>query len=152
MRKFIAPCALSLSLIVAGCAQDSPTGAELATVVAGGPSFGHESNNFAALSGTQGGVAIEGQAVINYAKGAPEEWRSTVNLTGDLAAGTYTFYVNGPGGKTAVCSFTVGATGGRQGCSADTDLRGFGRATVEDASFNVVASGTFDRRGGTRVG
>lgn len=152
MRNFFAPCALSLCLIVAGCGQDSPTGAESATFVAGGPSFAHESNNSAALSGTQGGETIEGQAIINYAKGAPKEWRSTVNLRGDLDAGTYTFFVNGPGGKTAVCSFTVGESGGRQGCSADTDLEGFGTATVEDSGGNVVASGSFSRRGGMRVG
>lgn len=145
--------AILSALLGAACSQDLPTAsADLLT-----PSFAHLSNNSAELSGMQDGTRITGKAIINYAKGAPQEWRSTVNLNGDLDAGTYTFYVSLNGtNQTAVCTFTVDGNGGRQGCSGDTDLGGFNMATVRegniDANGDIVASGTFERRGGQRVG
>ena len=144
---------LLASGVLAGCGQDVPTASEDLAA----PAFAHESNNRADLSGTQDGTAIAGMAIVNYAKGAPREWRSTVNLKGELDPGTYTFYVSLNGtNQTAVCTFTVDENGGRQGCSADTDLPGFNMATVREgnmvAAGDVVASGTFDRRGGQRGG
>ncbi len=134
------------TLATAACAESTPT-----ELPHGGPSFAHESNNRAELSGMQNGNTIRGQAIINYVAGT-DGWRSTVNLRGKLAAGTYTFFAISPDGLTAmpVCSFTLNGRGGRQGCSADTDLGGFATAEVRDAAGNVVASGLFDRRGGAR--
>ncbi|MEO5589407.1 MAG: hypothetical protein ABIS03_07455 [Gemmatimonadaceae bacterium] len=111
----------------------------------------HESNNRATLSGMQAGNQITGTAIINYVAGQ-DGWRSTVNLDGILAPGTYTFYAVAPNGTTLrfVCSFTIAVEGDRQGCSADTDLLGFATAQVRDAGGNIVAGGTFERRGGTR--
>ncbi len=111
----------------------------------------HNSNNQASLSGSQNGNAISGNAIINYVAGR-EGWQSTVNLQGTLAADTYTFYAVAPNGVTLrfVCSFTLDGQGGRQGCSADTDLLGFATAQVRDSEGNIVASGMFDRRGGNR--
>lgn len=106
----------------------------------------HESNNRAELTGVGTGVAI-----VNYAKGAPAEWRSSVNVRG-LPDGTHTFRVAGgpmPAPQT-LCTFTVGD--GRSGCSSDADLRGFTTAQIVDSSGTVVASGVFARRGGQRVG
>ncbi len=109
----------------------------------------HESNNRAQLTGMQDGNTITGTAIINYVAGT-EGWQSSVNLQGELAPGTYTFFAIGPGGVQPVCSFTVVTSDDRQGCSADTDLGGFGRAEVRDSAGNVVASGMFERRGGKR--
>lgn len=106
----------------------------------------HESNNKATLSGM-----VTGTAIVNYLAGT-EGWRSSVNVRGDLANGTYGYYVaGGPSGDAGVlvCTFTVDG-GGRQGCSADTDLPGFTRAEIRDSDGNVIASGTFARRGGNR--
>lgn len=138
-----------LSLIAATALTTACTDAPTAAV--NGPSLAHESNNRATLSGMQDGRAILGTAIINYVSGT-EGWRSTVNLSGDLAAGTYTFFAISPNGMIAmpVCSFTISETGGRQGCTADTDLGGFLRAEVRESDGTVVASGTFQRRGGNR--
>jgi hypothetical protein len=107
----------------------------------------------------QDGRVITGSAIINYAKGAPEgrQWRSTVNLKGELSPGTYTVFVNLTSATgmvsnmTVLCTFVVRENGGRQGCSADTDLSGFNTILVRDGSGNVVARGTFTRRGGNRL-
>lgn len=149
MRYISAPALLAAALLTAACA-DAPTAAPTAEFQHGGPNFAHESNNQATLSGTQDGNAITGNAIINYVAGR-EGWQSTVNLQGDLAAGTYTFFATGgPGVLQAICSFTVDGSGGRQGCSANTDLIGFTGAEVREADGTVVASGTFARRGGNR--
>lgn len=71
-----------------------------------------ESNNRAELTGVGKGVAI-----VNYAKGAPAEWRSSVNVRG-LPDGSFTFRVAGgpmPAPQT-LCTFTVGD--GRSGSRA----------------------------------
>ncbi len=148
MRARTASALLVSALFAVGCA-DAPTG----SLQPDAPSFAHESNNRATLTGMQGGSAITGIAIINYVAGR-EAWRSTVGLRGNLAAGTYTLFAISPNGATsfAVCSFTVDGMGSRQGCSADTDVGGFLRAEVRDASGNVVASGRFMRRGGNREG
>lgn len=140
----------SISALLATAALSAAcTDAPMAAV--DGPSLAHESNNRATLSGTQDGRTITGSAIINYVSGR-EGWQSTVNLQGDLAAGTYTFFAISPNGMTefAVCSFTVAANGGRQGCSADTDVGGFLTAEVRESDGTVVARGTFQRRGGNR--
>jgi hypothetical protein len=142
----IASFAMMATLLGAACSQDLPTAAP------DQPLFAHESNNSADLSGMQGGTMITGKAIINYAKGAPKEWRSTVNVR-NLQPGIYTFAVNramGTGFQT-ICTFTVSIKGGRQGCSADTDLDGFTEAFILDSAGNIVARGIFDRRGVNRV-
>lgn len=114
--------------------------------------FAHESNNQSVLSGTQDGNAISGNAIINYVKGV-EGWQSTVSLSGNLAPDTYTFYAVAPmgGALRTICSFTVtDQNGGRKGCSANTDVAGFATAQIQDSNGNIVASGTFERRGGNR--
>lgn len=114
----------------------------------------HESNNRAELTGMQDGTALSGTAIVNYAKGSPTEWQSTVNVKGDLDNGTYSFFVaGGPSGAagTLVCTFTVDGSG-RQGCSADTPLEvGFARAEIREEDGTVIATGVFARRGGNRV-
>ncbi|CAN5647103.1 hypothetical protein BH23GEM5_BH23GEM5_13550 [soil metagenome] len=149
----IASFAMMATLLGAACSQDLPTAAP------DQPLFAHESNNSADLSGMQGSTTITGKAIINYAKGAPKEWRSSVNVQGNLQPGTYTFAVNlviptqggvQPGQFQRICTFTVSGKGGRQGCSADTDLGGFSMVFILDSADNIVASGTFDRRGGMR--
>lgn len=106
----------------------------------------------------QNGDRITGQAIVNYAKGAPEdrEWPATVNLRGDLDAAIYTFYVSLDGAdQTAICTFTVRENGGRQGCTGNVPLPGFNTATVRegdmDSNGEIVATGTFTRRGGQRT-
>lgn len=150
MRFRTTPALLTAVILVAACA-DAPTATfQSDALQPGGPSFAHESNNQAGLSGTQNGNAITGNAIINYVAGR-DGWQSTVTLQGDLAPGTYTlFAIGGPGGVQPVCSFTVDGSGGRQGCSADTDLGGFRFAEVRYQDGTVVARGTFERRGGQR--
>lgn len=147
MRILSIPALLVTVALASGCA-DTPS-APTSTLQPGAPTFAHESNNKAGLSGTQNGNLITGNAIINYVAGT-EGWQSSVNLQGDLASGTYTFFAIGPGGVQPVCSFSVDGSGGRQGCSADTDLLGFMRAEVRYEDGTVVASGTFERRGGNR--
>lgn len=149
MRYITAPALLAAAFLAAACA-DAPTAAlQSGGLQPGGPNFAHTANNQANLSGMQNGNGITGNAITNYVAGR-DGWQSTVNLQGDLAAGTYTFFAIGPGGVQPVCSFTVGGRGGRQGCSADTDLGGFARAEVQYQDGTVVASGIFERRGGNR--
>ncbi len=136
------------ALATAACSETSTS---LSTELDQTARFAHESNNQATLSGMQGNNAITGNAIINYIAGT-EGWRSSVNLSGALTNGTYTLFAVAPDGVTVmeVCSFTVSGPGGRQGCSADTDLAGFATAQVRDSEGSIVASGTFARRGGNR--
>ena len=110
----------------------------------------HESNNRAELtSALDSGVT--GKSIVNYAKGAPNEWKSVARVSGLTPATAYTFTVNGPAGIQEVCSFTTN-TRGAGGCTdGEKDLGGFGTAQIRDADGAVVASGSFDRRGGNRV-
>lgn len=121
-----------------------------AAALAASPAWAaHESNNRAELVGS----TASGVAIVNYAKGAPDEWKSTVNVDG-LAPGAYTFRVaGGPQNRIQpVCDFVIEDNGGRQGCSDQSaDLSGFSRAEIVDATGAVVASGVFERRGGQRV-
>lgn len=107
----------------------------------------HLSNNRAELSGD----GISGQAIVNYVKGT-QSWSSTVQVQG-LEAGEYSFAVNRSGeDETIVCTFTADGNGS-DGCSdQETDIPGFNTAVILDSDGNVVASGTFERRGGGRVG
>jgi hypothetical protein len=149
MRIITATGLFAIAALVAGCNQDLPT----LTADDAIPNLAHESNNRAELTGMQDGTQISGHAIINAIvnRGQVTGWRSTISVQGDLAAGTYTVFVNLNGSnQTAVCSFTVSDMGGRQGCSADTNLPGFNTVEVRDASGNIVASGIFDRRGGNR--
>ncbi|MBA3404617.1 MAG: hypothetical protein H0U13_08045 [Gemmatimonadaceae bacterium] len=149
MRSFRFLAFAFAALAVAACAE-APTGPANSALNAPEVRLAHESNNQASLTGSQNGNTITGNAIINYVAGT-EGWQSSVSLQGDLAEGTYTFFaLGGPGGVQAVCSFTIDENGGRQGCSADTDLGGFVRAEVRDEDGIVVASGIFERRGGTR--
>ena len=144
--------------LLAGCNAEMPTSADLSNLEEiSGTASAHESNNRAELSGMQDGASLTGSAIVNYVKGAAEGdlWRSNVNVKGNLAAGTYDFYVllvnmDGVSNETLVCSFDVTESGGRQGCNADTDLPGFNTAEVREADGDIVASGTFARRGGNR--
>ncbi len=146
--------ALFTAILVAAACAESPTAPANSGLDVPELRLAHESNNQASLTGSQNGNMITGNAIINYVAGR-EGWRSTVSLQGDLAEGTYTFFAvlvsegNEPV-LQAICSFTIDENGGRQGCSADTDLAGFNRAEVQDEDGNVVASGVFERRGGTR--
>ncbi len=133
------------ALCTAACAESTTAPAGDLTA-----RFAHESNNKGTLSGMQDGRSLSGSAIINYVAGT-EGWRSTVNVVGVLSPDTYTFFATGgPGVLQAVCSFTVTSSGGRQGCSADTDLAGFAAVEVRDSAGNTVVSGTFERRGGNR--
>lgn len=149
--RFITASALLAAAFLATACADAPTAAlQSGGLQPRGPNFAHESNNQARLSGMQNGNAITGNAIINYVAGR-DGWQSTVTLQGDLAPGTYTFFATGgPGVLQEVCSFTVDEKGGRQGCSADTDLIGFASAEVQYQDGTVVASGIFERRGGKR--
>ena len=110
----------------------------------------HESNNRAELtSAIDAGVA--GKAVVNYAKGAPNEWKSVAQVSGLTPATAYNFTVNGPAGVQLVCSFTTNAQGAGSCTDGEKDLGGFGTAQIRAADGAVVASGSFDRRGGNRV-
>lgn len=112
-----------------------------------GSSFaGHESNNLANLSG-EGGVS--GTAIVNYVAGT-EGWTSNVHVTG-LEDGIYTFAVRlNAGPLQPICNFVVDGNGS-SGCSdQDAVLLGFNQAVIVDQEGNVVASGTFKRRGGNR--
>lgn len=108
---------------------------------------GHESNNKADLVG----AGVSGSAVVNYAKGAPQEWRSTAHVAGLVPAAAYTFTVNGPAGVQVVCTFTANRQGAGGCTDGETDLGGFGTAQIRDAAGDVVAAGTFERRGGNRA-
>lgn len=137
--------AVLAAVLLTGCDAVSSDAASFETAL-GTTADAHESNNRANLTGMATGTAI-----VNYVAGR-EAWRSTVNLEGDLADGTYGYYVaGGPSGDAGqlVCTFTVDGNG-RMGCSADTDLPGFARAEIRDSEDNVVASGMFVRRGGNR--
>ncbi|CAN5623206.1 hypothetical protein BH23GEM9_BH23GEM9_27000 [soil metagenome] len=148
MRSFAILATFSTALFLGAC------GTELPTADVDPPLFAHESNNQAQLSGMQNGTAITGVAIVNaiVTRGQVTGWRSAVNVQGDLAPGTYFFTVNLNGGnQTTVCSFTVDEErGGRQGCNADTNLPGFNRVEIRDSENSIIASGTFDRRGGNR--
>ena len=151
MRHFSTMAAGFAALVLTAGCESSPTDATTARDgrTAGNPSFVHESNNRAELSGSQNGNILGGHVIINFVKG--NGWRSTVNVKGDLAAGTYSLYTTHPTfGEQLVCSFTVIGTDSRQGCSSDTNVPGFAAAEVRDESGTVVASGGFARRGGAR--
>lgn len=143
MRNFAVPVILSCALALAACSeQGAPTDLDR-----GLDTSAHESNNRADLTGD----GISGQAIVNFTGNSGNAWLSTVNLSGDLADGTYDFYVINEvtGAETLVCSFTLAGNGGRQGCSSDTNLGGFHLAEVRDGG-TVVAEGRFERRGGNR--
>jgi hypothetical protein len=113
----------------------------------------HDHNNRVDLEGD----GVTGSAIVNYSRGGAKGggnasvWQTTVNVSG-LSAGTYTFgVINVEGGAfVPVCSFTVGDDGGRQGCSTDAGVPGFGTAQIRDADGNVVASGSREDRGPSR--
>lgn len=116
--------------------------------LAGVAQAAHESNNFTTLTSSIAGVS--GQATVNYVKGT-EGWSSTTRILG-LPDGLYTFAVRlgGAGTLQPVCSFEVEGEGSG-GCSdQDAALTGFSQAVIVDFEGNVVASGTFERRGGHR--
>lgn len=110
-------------------------------------SAAHEGNNFADLVGEGTGTAT-----VNYVKGREdEEWTGRASVIG-LDAGDYTFTVTSPNGQvtTTVCSFTATGTGAA-GCSNSSfDVGGFLTAEIRDEAGDVVASGTFERRGNCR--
>lgn len=126
------------------CAAFALSGCDATSSSDGSVAYAHESNNRATLSGD----GVTGTASVNYVAGT-EGWQSTARVQG-LAAGGYTYAVNLNGtNQTAICTFTSNGRGSA-GCSADTDVPGFNTAVILDADGDVVASGTFARRGGTR--
>lgn len=109
----------------------------------------HESNNKADLSG-----AASGTAVVNYIEGRDgQQWTATTRLQ-DLQAGTYSFVLIAPNGTEGVTVCTFSSDGaGSAGCSNSSfDTGGFAGAQIQDEDGDVVASGTFVRRGGRRAG
>lgn len=107
----------------------------------------HESNNKAELTGTG-----TGNAIVNYIEGREaNQWTANVRVRG-LDAGEYSYVLVAPDGTDAatVCDFTARERGSA-GCSNSSfDTGGFATAEVRDEDGNVVADGTFVRRGGQR--
>jgi hypothetical protein len=106
----------------------------------------HNSNNRATFTGDASGTAI-----ANYSEGQGT-FNAGIRVRG-LAAGTYTYTVNGPGGIQEICEFEVGRSG-NGGCSAqDLKLAGFTTAEIRaeaegDAEFGIVVdSDRFTRQG-----
>ncbi len=121
-------------------------GGALVLGAAGSAGAAHNGNNFADLEGSGG---ADGHAVVNYSEGRGT-FNASVNVSG-LEDGTYTLQVVSPNGQTATTICTYHTTAGRDGCSAtDLALPGFGSAQIVEADENVVASGTFERRGNCR--
>ena len=109
----------------------------------------HESNNKAELTG----VGTTGTAIVNYIEGrTTQQWTGNVRVRG-LAVGDYSYVLVSPTGADAatVCTFTAAANGSA-GCSNSSfDTGGFATAQVRNEAGAVVASGTFERRGGQRA-
>lgn len=106
----------------------------------------HNGNNKAPLSGE----GTSGTALVNYSEGTGT-FSGTSSVKGLNPGETYSYNVVSPNGQvvTEVCTFV--ADGGSDGCSFQgTKLGGFASATIEDDLGNVVASGTFERRGNCR--
>lgn len=131
-------------LLTAACNTDMTSNS-----AADSPAFAHESNNAAELSSATN-PSLGGTAIVNYVAGQPG-WRSTVNVTGDLANGPYDVILTRPNFPDQVlCSFAVDGNGGLQGCSTDKNVNGFAGVEVRDANGTVIVNGTFARRGGNR--
>ncbi|MGH2739703.1 MAG: hypothetical protein ACRDH6_04370 [Actinomycetota bacterium] len=113
----------------------------------GGPVLAaHNGNNKAELSGS----GISGTAIMNYSEGTGT-FSGHANVQG-LAAGSYTYRVNNSTltNPQTICTFEASGSGSA-GCSAQhLSLAGFAVAQIVDQSSNVVASGTFARRGNCR--
>lgn len=151
MKRSLTFATLAALAFTAACSDNLPTATGNSIAPVDETASVHESNNRAELSGTQGSAAVSGSSIVNFTGNAGNAWRSNVNLKGDLAPGTYSFFVISPDGtnRMFVCSFTLDPNG-RQGCSADTNLGGFATAEVEDGTGTVIASGSYARRGGNR--
>jgi hypothetical protein len=112
----------------------------------------HEANNKAQLSGDASGTAI-----VNYIEGRDsQQWTANARVQG-LEPGTYSYVLiapknNGGGEVATVCTFEADGKGS-DGCSNSSfDTGGFATAEIQDEDGDVVASGTFERRGGNRAG
>ncbi len=114
--------------------------------IASPASAAHFGNNKAALVGD----GVTGTAIVNYSEGTGT-FNGSARVSG-LEEGTYTFQVVSPDGQTAtpICTFTADGNG-TDGCSATgLTLGGFATAEIADANGEVVADGTFERRGNCR--
>jgi hypothetical protein len=114
--------------------------------IASPASAAHFGNNKAALVGD----GVTGTAIVNYSEGTGT-FNGSARVSG-LEEGTYTFQVVSPDGQTAtpICTFEADGNG-TDGCSATgLTLGGFATAEIADANGEVVADGTFERRGNCR--
>lgn len=144
MYKYFLASAMCAALTLTGC-----------DVISNGASasarerVAHALNNRADLLGD----GVIGQAIVGHTNETLDDGWSSASLQGDLAAGTYGYYVSLDGaGETLVCSFDVTRMDSRQGCAADANLPRFNTAVVRDAEGVPLASGVFARRGGDRAG
>lgn len=99
--------------------QTLALGVGLIMVVAGVAGSGvamaaHESTNLFDLAVVTAPAGADGSGFSNYISGRSSEnevWNSRVRVTGLLPNTLYTFYAEGGGTQTAICSFTTDADG-----------------------------------------
>ena len=113
----------------------------------------HESNNRAILTDGNGD-SRSGIALVNYAKGK-DTWTASTTVFG-LADGIYTFAVRVNTGDTIgepqiICMLVPNPAGVASCSSSQFALDGFHEALIFDLDGNIVLSGFFERRGGSRV-
>ncbi len=127
----------------------------LAIVLAGSigsASAAHNGNNKAQLVGVGTETDATGQAIVNYREGTGT-FNGTVTVRNLMAGETYEFYVTGAAAGDAgvlICSGEA-SNSGLFRCSAQAlALPGFTTAEVREGDGDVVATGTFLRRGNCR--
>lgn len=113
----------------------------------------HNGNNAAELSGT-GDPDATGKAIVNYSEGSGD-FNGTITVQNLEPGATYSFFARfqAPGfpiEDTLICSGEADLQGTFTCQAQHFTLGRFGMAVVLDAAGDVVAAGTFERRGNCR--
>lgn len=127
----------------------------LVTVLAGtigSASAAHNGNNKANLAGVGTETDATGTAIVNYREGT-STFNGTVTVRNLIPGETYEFYVTGAAAGTAgvlICSGEASESGLFRCSAQGLALPGFASAEVREDDGDVVATGTFARRGNCR--
>jgi hypothetical protein len=115
-------------------------------------SAAHNGNNFAELTGTAADPDASGKAVLNHSAGGGD-FVASITVANLVPGATYSYLVwrTATDNSTALLCTSEANGQGMFTCQAQHFLLGgFRQAVVRDAAGNVVALGTFERRGNCR--